>query len=200
MTQKAFQRGNWQAVIEAHALESHDPEEWLRYGVALLQTLTPGPDVGKQQQQAALAFVQAQKEGATAAEVAAAQRQAVILNLLQTLQLAGVNSPSIGASGPAHPLSRDESGDPGKGDPLPLAREGGDSDDELRRTLLILAGLFDLKLPLDSPPLDQIVAAKQQLSAQKIEIQMIEMTLSNALQSHPSLQTTAVRHLLSLLT
>lgn len=66
MSREAFERGNRQAVIEAHPLESHDPGEWLRYGVALRQTITPGPDVGKQQQQAALAFVQAQKEGATA--------------------------------------------------------------------------------------------------------------------------------------
>jgi hypothetical protein len=76
MTQDAFEYSNWQAVIDAHPLESHDPSEWLRYGVALLQTIEPGPDVGKQQQQAALAFVQAQKEGATAEEVGAAQRLA----------------------------------------------------------------------------------------------------------------------------
>ena len=60
MSREAYERGDWQAVIDAHPLESHDPQEWLRYGVALLQTIQPGPDVGKQQQQAALAFVQAQ--------------------------------------------------------------------------------------------------------------------------------------------
>ena len=63
MTREAFLRGDWTAVIDAHPLESHDPEEWLRYGVALLRTIQPGVDAGKQQQQAALAFVQAQKEG-----------------------------------------------------------------------------------------------------------------------------------------
>ena len=44
MTQQAFERGDWQTVIDAHPLESHDPAEWLRYGVALLQTLTPGAE------------------------------------------------------------------------------------------------------------------------------------------------------------
>ena len=92
MTQQAFERGDWQAVIDAHPLESHDPAEWLRYGVALLQTLTPGAEAGKQQQQAALAFLQAQKEGASAEAVAAAQRQAVLLGLSQSLQLAGMEA------------------------------------------------------------------------------------------------------------
>jgi hypothetical protein len=77
-------------VIDAHQLVSHDPAEWLRYGVALLQTMEPGPDVGKQQQQAALAFVQAQKEGASAEAVAAAQRQSVLLSLREALRIAGV--------------------------------------------------------------------------------------------------------------
>ena len=93
MTQQAFERGDWQAVIDAHPLESHDPAEWLRYGVALLQTLTPGAEAGKQQQQAALAFVQAQKEGANAEEVAAAQRQSVLLSLREALSLAEIPMP-----------------------------------------------------------------------------------------------------------
>jgi hypothetical protein len=93
MTQQLFDQGDWQAVIAAHPLESHDPQEWLRYGVALLQTMEPGPDVGKQQQQAALAFVQAQKEGATAEEVAAAQREAVLLSLREALKIAGISGP-----------------------------------------------------------------------------------------------------------
>ena len=88
MSNKNDNRYNWQNVIDAHPLESHDPEDWLRYGVALLQTMEPGPDVGKQLQQAALAFVQAQKEGATAEQVAAAQRQSVMLSLHQAIQLA----------------------------------------------------------------------------------------------------------------
>ena len=90
MSQEAFERGDWQAVIEAHPLESHDHDEWLRYGVALLQTIQPGPDVGKQQQQAALAFVQAQKEGATAEAVSEAQRHSVLISLQEALTLAGM--------------------------------------------------------------------------------------------------------------
>lgn len=92
MSREAFERGDWKAVIDAHQLESHDPREWLRYGVALLQTITPGPHVGRQQQQAALAFVQAQKEGATDEEVAAAQRQAMLFSLREALGLVGLAS------------------------------------------------------------------------------------------------------------
>ena len=89
MTQQAFERGDWQTVIDAHPLESHDSSEWLRYGVALLQTLTPGAEAGMQQQQAALAFVHAQREGACA-ETAAAAQQVVLLNLHQALVVAGM--------------------------------------------------------------------------------------------------------------
>jgi hypothetical protein len=81
---------DWPSVIAAHPLESGDPQEWLRYGVALLQTLTPGPDAARQQQQAALAFVQAQKQGASVVAVMAAQRESVRLSLAQALVLAGV--------------------------------------------------------------------------------------------------------------
>ena len=95
MTQQAFERGDWQTVIDAHPLESHDPAEWLRYGVALLQTLTPGAEAGKQQQQAALAFVQAQREGASEEAVAAAQQQAVMLSLGQSLLLAGLRKEGL---------------------------------------------------------------------------------------------------------
>jgi hypothetical protein len=60
--------------------------------VALLQTLTPGPDVGKQQQQAALAFVQAQKEGASAEAVLEMQQESVLLSLQEAFTLAGMAS------------------------------------------------------------------------------------------------------------
>ena len=88
MTQAAFERGDWQAVIEAHPLESHDPQAWLRYGVALLQTITPGPEAIQQQQQAALAFMQAQKEGANVDAVQAHQRLSVLLSLGAALEIA----------------------------------------------------------------------------------------------------------------
>ncbi|MCP9817465.1 hypothetical protein KBY76_12470 [Synechococcus sp. GreenBA-s] len=99
MTQQAFEQADWEAVIAAHPLESHDPAEWLRYGVALLHTIESGPEQGRQQQQAALAFVQAQKEGAMPAAVEAVQRQAVLLNLRDALEQAGVT----GLKGPDQP-------------------------------------------------------------------------------------------------
>lgn len=89
MNQQAVERGAWQAVIDAHPLESHDPAEWLRYGVALLHSIKPGPQQGRQQQQAALAFVQAEKEGASALEVKAAQRQVVQRCLREALAVIG---------------------------------------------------------------------------------------------------------------
>lgn len=90
MTQQAFERGDWQTVIDAHPLESHDPSEWLRYGVALQLTLTPGTEAGRQQQQAALAFVKAEEEGASAETVTAAQQRAVLLALNEALIAAGM--------------------------------------------------------------------------------------------------------------
>lgn len=92
MSRKAFERGDWQAVIASHPLESHDPAEWLRYGVALLQMIQTGPDAGKQQQQAALAFVQAQKEGATSGSVRDEQWHSVLISLQQALTLVGMES------------------------------------------------------------------------------------------------------------
>ena len=44
MTQEAFERGDWQAVIDACRLESHDAAEWLRDGSALLRNMEPGPE------------------------------------------------------------------------------------------------------------------------------------------------------------
>ena len=93
--QQAFARGDWQAVIDAHPLESHDPAEWLRYGEALLHTIEPGPEQGRQQQQAALAFVQARKEGALVVEVEAAKQQALERDFAAALELAGVAVPVL---------------------------------------------------------------------------------------------------------
>ena len=92
MSRETFKRGDWQGVIAGHQLESHDPAEWLRYGVALLQTIEPGPDSGKEQQQVALAFVQAAKEGAPPEAVEAAQRQSVLLSLQEALAAAGLEA------------------------------------------------------------------------------------------------------------
>jgi len=96
MSDEALPLGDWQAVIDAHALESHDPQAWLHYGLSLLQTIQPGLDAAKQQQQAALAFVQAQKEGASAELVAKAQGQAASISLAQALLLAGFRELGLG--------------------------------------------------------------------------------------------------------
>lgn len=73
MTQEAFEHSNWQAVLDSHRLESHVAAEWLRYGSALLHTLEPGPEAG-------------------------AQRQVVLTNLHQALELVGV--PAAALDGP----------------------------------------------------------------------------------------------------
>ena len=86
--------GRWQTVIAEHALESSDPEAWLLYGKALLLTITPGPEVARQQQQAALAFVKAREHGASEASVRKVQRQALDLTLKQVRRL--VSSGTVG--------------------------------------------------------------------------------------------------------
>lgn len=90
MTREVFHRGDWQKVIESHPLESHDAVAWLRYGQALLHSIEPGPEQGKQQRQAGFAFQQAQKWGASNGALIAATRQAVMLNLKEALALASV--------------------------------------------------------------------------------------------------------------
>lgn len=84
-------RQNWQAVADAHPLESADAEEWLSYGTALLQTLTPGAEQARQQQQAALAFLQARNHGASEEAIRQAQRQSLLLSLREAMVLCGLD-------------------------------------------------------------------------------------------------------------
>ncbi len=79
---------DWQAVIAAHPLESHEAAEWLRYGVALSQRIEPSAQERQQQQQAGLAFAHAEALGATKEAVALSQRQATLLSLAEALELA----------------------------------------------------------------------------------------------------------------
>lgn len=79
---------DWQAVIAAHPLESHDATEWLRYGVALSQRIEPSAQERQQQQQAGLAFAHAEALGAAKEAVALSQRQATLLSLAEGLALA----------------------------------------------------------------------------------------------------------------
>jgi len=163
MTEQAFERGDWQTVIDAHPLESHDPAEWLRYGVSLLQILTPGAQAGKQQQQAALAFVQAEKEGAAAEDVRAAKNQAVLLNLKQALNLAAIPIPSGRLS------SVEASQDLGEPSLKP--------NQYLEKLLGELARVFALELQPDSPLLDQVLTIKQQLQQRGVSAATAEQVL-----------------------
>ena len=81
---------DWQTVVEAHRLESQDAEVWLRYGIALLQTLEPGLGGIERQQQASQAFSKARQQGASAGAVALALRSVVLQNLREAVQLAGL--------------------------------------------------------------------------------------------------------------
>jgi hypothetical protein len=83
------ERTDWQDVIAAHPLESHDAAEWLRYGVALTQRIEPSAQERHQQQQAGLAFAHAEALGAAKEAVALSQRQATLLSLAEGLELAG---------------------------------------------------------------------------------------------------------------
>jgi hypothetical protein len=189
MSREAFEQGDWPAVIAAHPLESHDPQEWLRYGIALLQTIQPGPDVGKQQQQAALALLQAQKEGATPAAVAVAQKQAALLSMAEAFRLAGVESAvieeacaSLAQSGsllePQQPVSNTQA---------------------QRRLMMLIAGFFNLDLPLALDYQAQVDAARGQLQAAQIGPEEVERCLLLAAKSQPNLNNAEVNHLIALL-
>ncbi len=92
MGEPAGRDAEWQAVIAAHPLESHDPAEWLRYGVALTQVIEPSAQERHHQQQAGLAFAHAEVMGAAKEAVALSQRQATLLSLAQALELAEAGS------------------------------------------------------------------------------------------------------------
>jgi len=181
MTQQAFERGDWQTVIEAHPLESHDPAEWLRYGVSQLQVLSPGTDAGKQQQQAALAIVQAEKEGAAAEAVTAAKNQAVLLNLKQALKLAAIPIPSgllettQSPSNQFGTLSSMPEELPNLGEPSPKPNQC------LEELVGELVRVFALDLQPKSPLLDQVLAIKQQLQRRGVSAATAEQVLRDGL-------------------
>jgi len=178
MTQQAFERGDWQTVIDAHHLESHDPAEWLRYGVSQLQVLTPGAEAGKQQQQAALAFVQAEKEGAATEAVTAAKNQAVLLNLKQALKLAEIPIPT----GLLNPTFQSPANQPSTtSSPIEASQDfAGPSlnpNNCLNELVGELARVFALDLQPESPLLDQVLAIKQQLQRRGVSAATAEQVL-----------------------
>ena len=174
MTKQAFAQGDWQAVINAHPLESHDPEEWLRYGVALLQTLEPGEDAAKQLQQAALAFVQAQKEGATPEDVAEAQRQSAQQCLKEALATARLHSqgPSVTPT---------------------------DQDAALLEAINVLNRLYNLTLAQDMSPLEQLADVKQQLNQRGLSSEGVRLGLDHARHVDPQLTDQVIAEVVRLL-
>ena len=82
--------------MSQEAFESNDPREWLRYAQALVRAIQPGPEQGRQLQQAFLAFLQARKEGASDAEVMAAQMEIVEASLQESLEAAGLTKAADG--------------------------------------------------------------------------------------------------------
>lgn len=94
MREPAGKDTDWQAVIAAHPLESHEAAAWLRYGVALSQLIEPSAQERQQQQQAGLAFAHAEALGASKEAVALSQRQATLLSLVEALELAGAGAAS----------------------------------------------------------------------------------------------------------
>ena len=183
MSREAFERGDWRTVLEAHPLESHDPQEWLRYGVALLQTMRPGPEEGKQQQQAALAFVQAQKEGASAEEVTEAQRQSVVISLRKALSLTGRGADRQN-----------------QGSELPVQATSNESppqgDSSISRLIQILVDLYSLQPPHNADHRSQLLALKQQLRERGIAIRSIELALLHAEQVESNLSKDSIEHVL----
>ncbi len=157
MTQQAFESREWQELINAHPLESHDPAEWLRYGIALLQTIEPGPGEGKQQQQAALAFVQAQREGASLEDVQAAQQKSVLLSLGEALSIVEIASPDQTL---AEPTRTDEP-----------------TTDPLRALMAALAEGFGLDISSRTSVLDQLIVAKLQLRSNQVNVGSVEELL-----------------------
>ena len=173
MTQAAFDNRDWQAVIDAHPLESHDPAEWLRYGVALLQTIEPGPHAAKQQQQSALAFVQAQKEGASQGEVRAAQRCSALISLQRALALAGLPF----CDGLAEPEAGTPDAEPQSLVPVPLEPIVLADQQPISVLTDVLTRGFDLDVPHSASILDQLLAAKEELRRRKVGAGAVEAVL-----------------------
>ena len=116
--------------------------------------------------------MQAQKEGASAEAVAAAQRQSVLLSLAEALRLAGVESA------------------------VPSQPEAGVGEDQ-QRLLMIVAGFFNLHLPLELDCPAQIAAARDQLQAAKIACGDVERCVLLAIENQPNLSSQTAKQFLA---
>jgi hypothetical protein len=133
--------------------------------------------------------VQAQKEGASTEAVAASQRTSVLLSLGQALALAGIDEAVSDrylavAGQPDHPLA--SSHDFSQGDQLP-------------RLLMIIGGLFGLRLRGDASAVAQITDARTQLLSKGIDLNEAKRRVYHAVQSQPDLQGPPLKQLLALL-
>jgi hypothetical protein len=160
----------WQVTIDAHPLESHNPDEWLDYGIALLQTINPGPKATKQLQQAGLTFVQARNHGASEVSGAAAQQYSVIQSLCNALDLVSIDVPVQPACVASMPGTFQCSPDLGR-------TEGPQCVDPFRDALMAMAKSFKLELPADASVLDQLLIAKTQLRQHKVAANQIRLAL-----------------------
>ncbi|KEF41544.1 MAG: hypothetical protein ER33_10690 [Cyanobium sp. CACIAM 14] len=106
MSEKALINTDWQTVSASHPLESLDPAEWVRYGLALSQLIEPTSQSRQQQQQAGLAFAHAVELGAHKEAVALSQRLSTLLSLVKSLELAEVGSGAEWLSTKARRLDR----------------------------------------------------------------------------------------------
>ena len=182
---------SWQDVVNAHPLESHDPEDWLLYGVALLQTMEPGPGIGKQLQRAALAFVQAQKEGSSADAVSTAQEHSVLISLKEALTIAGIDSKTL------EPLTRLLEI---KSAPSIIASPASgttSSDADIANAISTLVDLYSLDLPVEASLEQQILSAKQQLNQRGLAFEGIRLALNHARIAQNNFSQAAVETLLA---
>ena len=191
MSNTTNEPSSWQAVVDAHPLESHVPEDWLHYGVALLQTMEPGPDLGKQLQQAALAFVQAQKEGASTAAVATAQQHSVVISLIEALTIAGIDTKTLEPLTCALGIQSAPSiiASPANGTTC--------SDADIANAISTLVDLYSLDLPVKASLEEQILSAKQQLNQSGLAFEGIRLALNHARVAQNNFSQAAVETLLA---
>ena len=160
MTKRASAQGDWQAVTDAHPLESHDPEEWLRHGVALMQTIQPGADVGSNSSRRYWRFV-AQKEGASDRWGAAAA--------VSTVEPAPGSATLAKIPVPVH-LWAGEGSKREAGAPSPAGAAAG-----IDRSPSTSVGAG---VAAAASVLDQLLAAKEQLRGKEITVAAVEEALS----------------------
>jgi hypothetical protein len=83
LTLEAYLSGDWRAVIEAHDQESKEALDWLRYALALLQTMST--ESADNQDEPRRAFQQARQLGASLPSFQRIQRQSTLLSLAQAM-------------------------------------------------------------------------------------------------------------------